>query len=423
MTRVAIIGCGDRGMIYGREAMARKDKFRIVAIAEPDARRRAAAAAAFGVPTDRCFTSAEELTREPVLADAAFNCTMDAQHVATSMPLLRRGYDMLLEKPIAPTREGAKAILAGAEETGRAVMVCHVLRYAPFYAEIKRRVLAGEIGRIITVQMAEQVSYFHASVSYVRGKYANPEICGSGLLLSKCSHDLDLMAWMLEGNHPMAVFSAGGVLPFREGNAPAAAAARCLPDCPHAATCDYSAPRLYVDHPQRWARRVWNDCGLSDATDAAKLESLRDPGNPYGRCVYKSGLRIVDHQAVLAAFADGAIGTFAVTCGAAESGRSIRLTGTRGVIEGRMEDQAFTVTTIAPELPGGCRRERVDVSSLQKGDAHGGGDGLILDDFHALVSGGTPSICCTSLESSLVGHELVYAAEEFREGHYAKYLA
>lgn len=52
----------------------------------------------------------------------------------------------------------------------------------------------GDIGRVVTVQMAEQVSYFHSSVAYVRGKYADPEICGSGLLLSKCSHDIDLMA-------------------------------------------------------------------------------------------------------------------------------------------------------------------------------------------------------------------------------------
>lgn len=412
--RVAVVGCGDRGMIYGREARARKDKFRIVAVAEPDARRRAEAAAAFGVPPSGCFASAEALAREPALADAAFNCTMDARHVATAIPLLRSGYDLLLEKPIAPARDGARAILACAEETGRAVMVCHVLRYAPFYSEIKRRVLAGAIGRVTTVQMAEQVSYFHASVSYVRGKYADPEICGSGLLLSKCSHDLDLMAWLLDGNRPTAVFSAGGVLPFRAENAPAGAAARCLPDCPYAETCDYSAPRLYVEHPQRWARRVWNDCGLANATDAARLEALRDPANPYGRCVFKTDLRIVDHQSVLVAFEDGATGTFTVTCGAAEPGRDIRLVGTRGVIEGRMEDQAFTVSTIAPEAPGGSLRERVDVSARQRGDAHGGGDGLILDDFHALVSGGTPSICCTSLASSLVGHEIVYVAEEFR---------
>ena len=213
----------------------------------------------------------------------------------------------------------------------------------------------GDIGRVVTVQMAEQVSYFHSSVAYVRGKYADPKICGSGLLLSKCSHDIDLMAWLPEGNLPKAVYSAGSVLPFRPENAPAGATARCLPDCPHVATCPYSAPRLYIDHPQRWARRVWNDCGLADADDAAKLASLRDPSNPYGRCVYRTGLKIVDHQSVLVSFADGATGTFTVTGGAAAPERTIRLVGTKGEIEGRMEGQSFTVSLIAPPPPADAR--------------------------------------------------------------------
>ncbi len=414
IVRVVIVGCGDRGMIYGRETLSRKGRFEIVGIAEPDTARRAAAAEAFGLPPERCMACAADVAREPKFADAVFNCTMDALHVETSLPLLRRGYDMLLEKPIAPTREGAASLLACAEETGRTVMVCHVLRYAPFYAEIKRRVLRGDIGRVVTVQMAEQVSYFHSSVAYVRGKYADPEICGSGLLLSKCSHDLDLMAWLLEGNLPSAVYSAGSVLPFRPENAPAGSTERCLPDCPHVATCPYSAPRLYIDHPQRWARRVWNDCGLADAGAAAKLASLRDPSNPYGRCVYRVGLGIVDHQSVLVSFSDGATGTFTVTGGAAAPGRAIRLVGTKGEIEGRMEDQSFKVSLIDPAAPGGCTMETVDVSAIQKGDAHGGGDARILDDFHALLTGRPPSICCTSLASSLVGHDIVYSAEEFR---------
>jgi hypothetical protein len=223
------------------------------------------------------------------------------------------------------------------------------------------------------------------------------------------------MAWLLEGNLPSAVYSAGSVLPFRPENAPPDAPARCLPDCPHLASCPYSAPRLYIDHPQRWARRVWNDCGLADADDAAKLASLRDPSNPYGRCVYRTGLKIVDHQSVLVAFADGATGTFTVTGGAASPGRTIRLVGTKGEIEGRMEDQSFKVSLIDPAAPGGCTTELVDVSAIQKGDAHGGGDARILDDFHALLTGKPPSICCTSLASSLVGHDIVYSAEEFRE--------
>ena len=97
IVRVVIVGCGDRGMIYGREARSRKGQFQIVGIAEPDPARRTAAAAAFGLPPERCLACADDIAREPKFADAVFNCTMDAIHVDTSIPLLRRGYDMLLE--------------------------------------------------------------------------------------------------------------------------------------------------------------------------------------------------------------------------------------------------------------------------------------------------------------------------------------
>ena len=411
---VVVVGCGDRGMVYGREAKARAGDFRIVGLAEPDASRRAAAAAAFGVSPERCFASAAEVAARPRFADAVFNCTMDALHVETSLPLLRRGYDMLLEKPIAPDRVGARAILSCAAETSRTVMVCHVLRYSPFYSEIKRLLLAGEIGRVVTVEMAEQVSYFHSSVSYVRGKFADPEICGSGLLLSKCSHDLDLMAWLMADTVPVAVCSVGTTSVFTRENAPSGACARCLPDCPHAGSCAYSAPRLYIDHPQRWAKRVWSDCGLADASDAARRAALADPDNRYGRCVYGTDLRIVDHQSVLVSFGDGATATFTVTGGAALPGRTIRLVGTKGMIEGRLEEQCFTVSRIDPAAEGGALRERVDVSAAQRGEVHGGGDTRILDDFRALLVGRPPSVCCTSLASSVVGHEIVYAAEESR---------
>ena len=96
-----IVGAGHRSMLYSRYALDPPDDFEVVGVADPDPLRRSKAAAAFGIPADRCFESAEELAKQPKLADAVINGTMDNQHVATAIPLLRRGYDMLLEKPFA----------------------------------------------------------------------------------------------------------------------------------------------------------------------------------------------------------------------------------------------------------------------------------------------------------------------------------
>jgi predicted dehydrogenase len=412
--RAVVVGMGDRAMIYAREALAHPDRLQIVGVADVNPVRVRQARETFGIPEERCFSSAEQLAEAPKFADAAINGTMDPQHVATTLPLLRCGYDVLLEKPFALNQREADVLDACVQETGRRVMVCHVLRYALFYRKLKELVLSGALGRLVNIQMTEQVSYFHESVSYVRGKYASPEICGSGLLLSKCSHDLDLMAWLMAGNLPGTVSSIGSLFQFRLEMAPEGAGTHCLLDCPIERDCAYSARRLYLEHPQRWAANIWHDTGREGATEGEKLAALSEPGNRYSRCVYRCNLGIVDHQSVLVGFANGATGTFTINGGAAEASRLIHLTGTKGEAFGRFEDGRFTVSLIAPEAESGRRVYEIDASS-QEGDAHGGGDQALVQDFVSLVRGEETSVSCTALEGSMVGHRLVFLAEESRE--------
>lgn len=411
--QAVVVGMGDRAMIYAREALKRADRLRIVGVADVNPDRVRLARDTFGLPEENCFASAEALAAAPRLADAAINCTMDPQHVSTTLPLLRRGYDVLLEKPFALNQQEADQLLDCARETGRRVMVCHVLRYAPFYRKLKELIASGALGRIMSLQMTEQVSYFHQSVSYVRGKYASPEACGSGLLLSKCSHDLDLMAWLMAGTRPSTVSSVGSLFQFRPEMAPEGAGTHCLLDCPVERDCVYSARRLYLEHPQRWAANIWHDTGRANASDAEKLSALNEPQNPYSRCVYRCGLGIVDHQSVLVGFEDGATGAFTINGGASEAARHIHVTGTKGEAFGRFEDGRFTVSLIAPEAKGG-RWAYVSDASARRGDAHGGGDQALVADFVSLVREEPTSISCTTLEDSVAGHRLAFLAEESR---------
>lgn len=70
-------------------------------------------------------------------------------------------------------------------------MICHVLRYAPFYVAIKQRLLSGEIGDIINIQATEHVSYHHLAVSFVRGKWGNEENAGL-----RCCWQSAAMTWI-----------------------------------------------------------------------------------------------------------------------------------------------------------------------------------------------------------------------------------
>ena len=407
-----IVGCGHRAVIYADYALAHPDELKIVGVADPNRERCLMAAKRYGFPEENCFSTAEELAAQPRLADAVINGTMDHQHVETSLPFLEKGYHILLEKPFAVNPEEMHRLVSAARAHGSKVMICHVLRYARFYQEIKQRIVDGMIGDIINIQLAEHVSYHHLSTSYVRGKWANSKKCRTSMLLAKSCHDLDIMMWMMNPVRPKKVSSVGSRMQFRPENAPEGAGTRCTKDCPLVDTCRYSAKRLYLEHPDKWAVYVWAELeNIENPTDEDRINSFKN-GNPYDRCIYKCDNDVVDHQSVLIEFEGGATGTFNMVGGSAKSMRTIHVIGTMGEIRGEFESGKFTVSRIDPDTPEMFTDEEFDLS---EGGGHGGGDETIVEDFVRYLRTGEQSLSCTAIENSVAGHLTVFLADESRE--------
>ncbi|MDA0712309.1 MAG: Gfo/Idh/MocA family oxidoreductase, partial [bacterium] len=338
-----IVGAGHRAVTYASYAEHHPEDLKIVGVADPIARRRKQMSDRFGFGEDACFETAEHMARSGKIADAVINGTMDHQHVDTAVPLLQAGYDMLLEKPFATNLDEMWRLANVAKQHDRKVMICHVLRYAPFYAEIRKRVADGEIGQLMNVQTIEHVSYHHMGVGFVRGKWNRKDLCHSSMLMAKCCHDLDLIMWMMSGISPVRVSSFGSNMYFNQAHAPENAGTRCLVDCPIEADCLYSAKKHYVDHPKRWAFYVWDTLEhIDNPTIEQKIESLKTT-NPYGRCVWKCDNDVVDHQSVAIEFEDGCTATHNMVGGTSRPSRAIHLLGTHGEIQGVFEDSTFTL--------------------------------------------------------------------------------
>lgn len=417
-----IVGAGHRAMIYASLADRNPELLKIVGVADPNPLRCRMVREKYGFSEEMCFSTAEELAAKGKLADAIINGTMDKQHVETAIPLLECGYDMLLEKPFALNEEEALRLAACAKKNNTKVMICHVLRYAPFYYSIKERIAKGDIGEIVNIQQVEHVSYHHMSIGYVRGKWANSKECYSTMLLAKSCHDLDIMMWLMSDTKPVQISSFGGRYQFVPENAPEGAGTICMKDCPYVDTCFYSSKRLYLEHPKRWAFYVWDKLEhLNNPTDEDRIALLQSD-SPYGRCIYKCDNDVVDRQAVMVNFASGATGTFNMIGGAAASMRSIHIIGTKGEIFGEMEKSQYTVRMINPDPHahnGECDVEEVDLNV--RGDmtgafgGHGGGDERLTLDFVNYVRGEKASMACTSIFDSLTGHLAVYKADQSRE--------
>lgn len=417
-----VVGAGHRAMVYSQLAIDRPDLLKIVGVADPNPVRRKMVMEKFGFSEDMCFENASELASKGKLSDAIINGTMDEQHIETAIPLLECGYDMLLEKPFAVNEEEALTLKACAEKNNSKVMICHVLRYTPFYYSIKERVARGDIGDIINIQMTEHVSYHHLSTSYVRGKWANSKKSHTTMLLAKSCHDIDLMMWMMSETRPTQVSSFGGKYQFIPENAPEGAGNICMVDCPHVDTCVYSTKRLYIDHPDRWAFYVWDKLEhLENPTIEDKI-ALMKSDSPYARCIYKCDNDVVDHQSVLINFESGATGTHNMIGGSSQSLRKIHIIGTKGEIFGNFEESKYTVLKINPSPDAHneeCDVEEVDL--MVTGDmvgafgGHGGGDERLSEDFVKFIRGEEPSLACTSIFDSMAGHMSVYMADKSRE--------
>ena len=408
----AIIGAGNRSLVYSEYALQHPDRMRIVAVAEPDETRRNGAAKRFDIPPQHCFETAEVFARQPQMADAVINGTMDQLHVSTSLPMIEAGYHILLEKPIARSQAELETLVRAAQNVEQILMICHNLRHSPFYAELKRALAREGIGKIIAIHTSENVGFDHMGESFVRGKWNREEVCP--MLLAKCCHDLDLICWFKSGIAPKRVSSFGSLMYFREDNAPPGAGTRCLVDCDIEPDCHYSARKNFMEHNE-YDTHVWKGIEyLGDPTDEQKIEYLKTK-SPHGRCVWRCDNDVVDHQSVMIEFADGAVATHEMVGGTARACRTVHIRGTEGEIQGTMEDGCFAIRHPSPRQGHLYREESIEMDV--SGDPHGGGDLRLVEDFVRVVRGEQPSVSTTHLMDSIHSHEIAYAADRaMRQG-------
>jgi hypothetical protein len=98
-----------------------------------------------------------------------------------------------------------------------------------------------------------------------------------------------------------------------------------------------------------------------------------------------------------------------LTGGTAKPCRSIHIIGTKGEIQGVMEDGYFIIRYFDAHKCHEYIEERIDINIVN--DGHGGGDLRLIADFVKVMEGAPPSISTTSLEDSINGHLIGFAAD------------
>ncbi len=106
-------------------------------------------------------------------------------HFEVASYLLDRGINVLIEKPITSTIEEAVALIQLARLRGAKIAVGHIERFNPAVIELKRRLVAGELGQIFQLH-ARRLGPFP------------PRMRDVGVTLDLATHDIDVMRYLAD---------------------------------------------------------------------------------------------------------------------------------------------------------------------------------------------------------------------------------
>lgn len=401
-----LIGGGNRGKRYTDVMAGMPDKYKVIAVAEPVESRRLNVQQTHNIPDEMCFSDWTELLALGKIADVAVICTLDRLHFEPTMAAISLKYDILLEKPVSSDPIECLQIADHAEANGVKIVVCHVLRYTPFFMTIKDLIDRGELGEIVSINHEECVGNVHQSHSFVRGNWGNSQR-SCFMLLQKCCHDMDILQWLI-GKKCKKVTSFGSLTHFTRSNAPAGSPERCIDGCPHGDTCPYNAVKLYLDDKENlWFRGT--STKHPNPSDEMVEQALRT--TQYGKCAYKCDNNVVDHQVANLLFEDGVTVSFTMAA-FNRGGRFIHIMGTKGELHASMQDESSPIrlysfdTKQTREIPMFAR------DGILGG--HGGGDDGIVQALYEYLTGTYTGCSVSDIRTSVDNTMIVFAAEEAR---------
>ena len=394
----SVVGLGGRASAYLSALQELyPNEHQVVAVADPDPVKQARARNDYGLQDNQIFDTDLDLMEQPRLSDVAIVATQDKLHLRDIRGLLAKGYDLILEKPVATTLEELQEIAAVSKSfPDQMVAVCHVLRHTVFFGEIRKILESGRFGPVVSIQHNENIGYYHFAHSYVRGPWNNSETSGP-LTLTKSCHDMDILLYLLENTHCQQISSYGALSIFnRDHYDPATMAPMCV-DCPQNESCAFSAPKLYSSGKIK-----------SVVFDLSSVDKVRKNlgTSPYGRCVYHCDNNVVDHQSTAIQFDNGVTATFSLSAFSAKVNRSLKIMCQFGEI--RAIEKPYLIETTD------FRTDETTVTELDIHDrGHGGGDKAFVKDFMESYLHGVPFN--STLEHAIESHAMALLAEESRK--------
>ncbi len=184
MLKVGIVGSGNMGTVHA--AAWSQTPVELAGIRSLHDERAKRLADRYFV---RTFDSLEDLIDHSDVLDI---CTPTDLHHQMALQAARAGKHIVCEKPLARTVAQAKEMVEACRKAGVRLLVAHVVRFFPQYAQAKAAVDRGDIGQVAVVRLTRCA--FQPKLA-VDNWFLNPARSG-GMMLDLMIHDFDYARWV-----------------------------------------------------------------------------------------------------------------------------------------------------------------------------------------------------------------------------------
>ena len=148
-----------------------------------------------------------------------------------------------------------------------------------------------------------------------------------------------------------------------------------------------------------------------DAPLREKERLLASPDSPYGRCVYRCGNDVCDHQVVNILFENGVTATFNLSAFTNRMARTMKIMCEDGEIRVSEHENRIEVIRFGSNAQ---EAEQMQVITPPRADGgHSGGDAGLMNDFFSMLKSGEGNLE-TQIARSVESHYMAAAAERSR---------
>lgn len=372
--RVGIIGTGSRGITcIGRQIAEQSKELDITITAfcnRTESRMEIARdelnelAVASGNPplSIRFHATAQQLINDPEV-DLIVITSPTAAHAEATIPALRSGKKVYLDKPIAHTLEDSVAIRNAEVEAGNPMIMGFTRRYETPWLKLREIVSSGKIGDLKMMLIRAVLPY-----SFYFQTWHRTRAVSGGALNDKGSHYTDVFNWFVGDAKATQVNAFGGRNVFIEEEDTPEFCSVCDRDCP------YRASEAMPDTQDQ----------MKGAVDHS-YETETDPLKRKDNCVYKSGADIFDHASIHYQYNNGVVANifYNVYGPQADDEETLELVGTKGrIILTRLRGEIDIVTDYGEKS-----HEVIECKSEDFETSHFGADRKLVQEIAAFGRG------------------------------------